>query len=80
MDEQQRVIAACDLAERIVDEASRDKQDWVLIGRLAGTLAEIAAQACADSPARASTLKDPEATAATAASRGRRRAGHRRLE
>ncbi|HEY3969836.1 MAG TPA: hypothetical protein VGL79_00425 [Solirubrobacteraceae bacterium] len=45
MTEEQTVAAASDLAERIVDEVSRTKQDWPLVARLASALAELARQA-----------------------------------
>ena len=47
MREDQTVTAAADFAERILDEVSRARQDWGLVARLAGALAELARQAAA---------------------------------
>ncbi len=47
MTEEQTVRAAAELAERILNEVSRARQDWPLVARLACALAELAGQAAA---------------------------------
>ncbi|MDA8067506.1 MAG: hypothetical protein M0T77_02700 [Actinomycetota bacterium] len=42
MREDQTVTAAADFAERILEEVSRARQDWGLVARLAGALADLA--------------------------------------
>lgn len=54
MTEEQTVAAAADLAERIVNEVSRARQDWSLVARLASALAELARQAAASASRQAS--------------------------
>ena len=45
MPDEATLIKALDLAERLLDELAAGEQDWFAVARVAGAIAELAAQA-----------------------------------